>query len=94
MTKNEIIGELYGAYEGIVEVLNGQEREPHIKEMLEGIDNAIDKLRMNVIEVDIAFYHPEDENGNVDETKKVYDEEGMREEFEYKLDCLIKNAGL
>lgn len=94
MTKNEIIGELYGAYEWIVEVLNGQEREPHIKEMLEGIDNAIDKLRMNVIEVDIAFYHPEDENGNVDETKKVYDEEGMREEFEYKLDCLIKNAGL
>jgi hypothetical protein len=94
MTKNEIIGELYGAYEWIVEVLNGQEREPHIKEMLEGIDNAIDKLRMNVIEVDIAFYHPEDENGIVDETTKVYDEEGMREEFEYKMDCIIKNAGL
>jgi hypothetical protein len=52
------------------------------------------KFKPNVIEVDIAFYHPEDENGNVDETKKVYDEEGMREEFEYKLDCLIKNAGL
>jgi len=41
------------------------------------------------IEVDIAFYHPDD-----DETKRVYDEEGMREEFEYKLDCLIKNAGI
>lgn len=43
----------------------------------------------NVIEVDISFYHPDN-----DETTKVYDEEGMREEFEYKLDCIIKNAGL
>lgn len=41
------------------------------------------------IEVDIAFYHPND-----DETKRVYDEEGMREEFEYKMNCVIKNAGL
>lgn len=41
------------------------------------------------IEVDISFYHPDD-----NEDEKVYDEEGMREEFEYKLDCLIKNAGL
>jgi hypothetical protein len=93
MKKNEIVGELYGVYEWIVEVSN-QSDEPHIKEMLEGINNAIDRLRMNVIEVDVAFYHPEDENGNVDETKKVYDEEGMREEFEYKLDCIIRNAGL
>jgi len=38
------------------------------------------------IEVDISFYHPND-----DETKKVYDEEGMREEFEYKLKQVIKN---
>ena len=52
------------------------------------------KFKPNVIEVDIAFYHPEDENGNVDETTKVYDEEGMLEEFQYKLDCLIKNAGI
>ena len=36
------------------------------------------------IEVDVAFYHPDD-----DETKKVYDEEGMREEFENKLKELI-----
>jgi hypothetical protein len=36
------------------------------------------------IEVDVAFYHPDD-----DETKKVYDEEGMREEFENKLKQLI-----
>lgn len=41
------------------------------------------------IEVDISFYHPEDENGNVDETLKVYDVEGMREEFEYELNHLI-----
>jgi myo-inositol catabolism protein IolC len=39
----------------------------------------------NKIEVDISFYHPND-----DETKKVYDEEGMREEFENKLKQIIK----
>jgi hypothetical protein len=44
------------------------------------------KKTKTTIEVDISFYHPND-----DETNKVYDEEGMREEFEYKLDCLIKN---
>jgi hypothetical protein len=49
------------------------------------------KFKPNVIEVDIAFYHPEDENGVVDETIKVYDDEGMREEFEYKLKQVIKN---
>jgi hypothetical protein len=44
---------------------------------------------MDVIEVDISFYHPND-----DETKRVYDIEGMTQEFEYKLDCVIKNAGI
>ena len=38
------------------------------------------------IEVDISFYHPND-----DETKRVYDIEGMTEEFEYKLKQVIKN---
>jgi hypothetical protein len=52
------------------------------------------KKTKTTIEVDIAFYHPDDENGVVDETKKVYDEEGMLEEFQYKLDCIIKNAGI
>ena len=47
------------------------------------------KFKPNVIEVDIAFYHPEDDNGIVDETIKVYDVEGMREEFEYELNHLI-----
>lgn len=47
------------------------------------------KTEDNVIKVDISFYHPND-----DESVRVYDEEGMREEFEYKLDCIIKNAGL
>ena len=47
------------------------------------------KTTENVIKVDIAFYHPND-----DESVKVYDEEGMLEEFQYKLDCIIKNAGL
>ena len=47
------------------------------------------KFKPKVIEVDIAFYHPND-----DESVKVYDEEGMLEEFQYKLDCIIKNSGL
>lgn len=94
MDKKEIIKQLYDTYEWILLVLNGEEKEPHIKDMLEGIENAISRLQMNVIEVDVMFGHPDDENGNVDETIKVYDEEGMREEFEYKMDCIIKNAGL
>ena len=49
------------------------------------------KKTKTTIEVDIAFYHPDDENGVVDETIKVYDDEGMREEFEYKLKQVIKN---
>lgn len=39
---------------------------------------------INVISVDIAYYHPDD-----DESVKVYDEEGMREEFEQKLSQII-----
>jgi hypothetical protein len=49
----------------------------------------VKEFKPNVIEVDISFYHPND-----DESKRVYDEEGMREEFEYKMDCIIRNAGL
>ena len=40
----------------------------------------------NTIEVDISFYHPND-----DETKRVYDIEGMTDEFNYKLKQIIKN---
>jgi hypothetical protein len=46
---------------------------------------TMQKIVNNSINVDIAFYHPND-----DETIKVYDEEGMREEFEFKLANLIK----
>jgi hypothetical protein len=45
------------------------------------------ETKKNVIEVDIAFYHPND-----DETQKVYDEEGMKEEFEYKMKSLLDNV--
>ena len=88
MDKKEIRRQLQEASNWIF-VVSKESDEPHIKDMLEGIENAINKLLVDVIEVDIAFYHPND-----DETKRVYDEEGMREEFEYKLDCIIKNAGL
>ena len=46
---------------------------------------TMQKIVNNSINVDIAFYHPND-----DETIKVYDEEGMREEFEFQLSNLIK----
>lgn len=51
---------------------------------LEYTQTMCKKFKPNVIEVNIMFYHPND-----DETKKVYDIEGMREEFEYKLKQLI-----
>jgi len=51
---------------------------------LEYTQTMCKKFKPNVIEVDISFYHPND-----DETKKVYDVEGMREEFENKLKQLI-----
>jgi hypothetical protein len=96
MNKKEIIKQLHEASNWIVEVSNHStdnngSDEPHIKDMLEGIENAVSTLllSMNVIEVDISYYHPENENGIVDETIKVYDEEGMREEFENKLKQLI-----
>jgi hypothetical protein len=88
MTKKEITRQLQEASNWIF-VVSKESDEPHIKSMLEGIENAINNLSMEVIEVDISFYHPND-----DESKRVYDEEGMREEFEYKMDCIIKNAGL
>ena len=67
-------------------VVSKESDEPHITSMLEGIENAINNLSMEVIEVDIAYYHPND-----DETKRVYDIEGMEEEFQYKLKQVIKS---
>ena len=88
MTKKEITRQLQEASNWIF-VVSKESDEPHITSMMEGIENAINNLSMDVIEVDISFYHPDD-----DETKRVYDIEGMTQEFEYKLDCVIKNAGL
>lgn len=51
---------------------------------LEYTQTMVKEFKPNVIEVDISFYHPDD-----DETIKVYDIEGMTEEFEYKLKQLI-----
>lgn len=94
MTKKEITRQLQEASNWIF-VVSKESDEPHITSMLEGIENAINNLSMEVIEVDIAYYHPYiNEDNEVDESRKVYDIEGMREEFEYKLDCIIKNAGL
>lgn len=52
--------------------------------------SMVKEFKPNVIEVDISFYHPYiNDDNEVDETKKVYDIEGMTEEFEYKLKQII-----
>lgn len=62
------------------------EDEDQIEEVKEVIGSVVVNYLMkqilpsNKIEVDISYYHPDD-----DETKKVYDIEGMTEEFENKL---------
>ena len=85
MTKKEMTRQLQEASNWIF-VVSKESDEPHITSMLEGIENAINNLSMDVIEVDIAFYHPDD-----DETIKVYDIEGMTQEFDNKLSNIIKN---
>lgn len=49
--------------------------------------SVVREVKLDTIEVDVS-YHYEDHT----ETTKVYDEEGMREDFEYKLSNLIKNS--
>jgi hypothetical protein len=68
------------------------DEEGKIKEIVGGkvipllfkIVKVVSSQEDSVIEVDIMFHHPDD-----DETIKVYDVEGMREEFEYELNHLI-----
>lgn len=69
------------------------EDEDQIEEVKEVIGSVVVEYLMkqilpkkNVIEVDISFYHPND-----DETIKVYDIEGMTEEFDNKLSNIINN---
>jgi orotate phosphoribosyltransferase-like protein len=57
----------------------------NVETILTITENDIPK-RSNVIEVDVAFYHPDD-----DETIKVYDIEGMTQEFDNKLSNIINN---
>ena len=53
---------------------------------LEYSQTMVKEFKPNVIEVDISFYHPDD-----DETIKVYDIEGMTQEFDNKLSNIMKN---
>ena len=85
MNKKEIRRQLQEASNWIF-VVSKESDEPHIKDMLDGIQNAVVMLSSNTIEVDISFYHPND-----DETIKVYDIEGMTQEFDNKLSNIIKN---
>ena len=89
MDKKEIIQQLHEASDWIIEVSNQStdnngSDEPHIKDMMEGIENAISKLSMDVIEVE-AMYIYTDEDLRV----RGYDVEVMRIEFEKKLENLI-----
>lgn len=83
MKNQEIVKQLQESANWIYEVSKGSD-EQHIKDMLRGLEVAIGKLSMETIEVDVAYYHPDD-----NEDERVYDEEGMREEFENKLKELI-----
>ena len=85
MDKKEIRRQLQEASNWIF-VVSKESDEPHIKDMLDGIQNAVVMLSSNTIEVDISFYHPND-----DETIKVSDIEGMTQEFDNKLSNIIKN---
>ena len=81
--------EIFGGHQVVIqhqEYRYGGDRISESRHQLEYTQTMCKKFKPNVIEVDIAFYHPND-----DETKRVYDEEGMLEEFQYKLDCIIKN---
>ena len=86
------VWELMGSHQVVIHReqnrFSGQQHMDTLNQ-LEYSQTMCKKFKPNVIEVDIAFYHPND-----DESVKVYDEEGMLEEFQYKLDCIIKNAGL
>lgn len=84
-TINSLIGEGWepvGSHQVvIVKNQNRYRGDQHIDTINETeYSQTMVKKTKNVIEVDIAFYHPDD-----DETKKVYDIEGMTEEFENKL---------
>ena len=50
------------------------------------------KQEKTTITIDIMYHHPQDENGNVDESKKVYYFEGMADEFENRLSELDESV--
>jgi hypothetical protein len=90
MNKKEIIQQLHEASNWIIEVSNQStdnngSDEPHIKDMLEGIENAINNISMDAIEVEPMYIYTDDEL-----SVQGYDIEGMRIEFEKKLENLIK----
>lgn len=89
MDKKEIVQQLHEASDWIIEVSNQStdnngSDEPHIKDMLEGIENAISRLQKNVIEVEAMYIYTDDALST-----RGYDVEGMRIEFEKKLENLI-----
>jgi len=90
MNKKEITRQLQEASNWIVEVSNQStdnngSDEPHIKDMLEGIENAINNISIDAIEVEPMYIYTDDEL-----SVQGYDIEGMRIEFERKLENLIK----
>jgi hypothetical protein len=84
MNKKEITRQLQEASYWIF-VVSKESDEPHITSMLEGIENAINNISMDVIEVEPMYIYTDDEL-----SVREYDIEGMRIEFEKKLENLIK----
>ena len=84
MTKKEITRQLQEASNWIF-VVSKESDEPHIKDMLDGIENAINNLSMDAIEVEPMYIYTDDALST-----RGYDVEGMRIEFEKKLENLIK----
>ena len=85
MTKKEITRQLQEASNWIF-VVSKESDEPHITSMLEGIENAINNISMDAIEVEPMYIYTDDEL-----SVQGYDIEGMRIEFEKKLETLTKN---
>ena len=84
MTKKEITRQLQEASNWIF-VVSKESDEPHITSMLEGIENAINNISMDAIEVEPMYIYTDDEL-----SVQGYDIEGMRIEFEKKLENLTK----
>ena len=91
-----LIDKLHKEYSRLhIDILNDS---PPTKENVEALRcglrmvKMMSQLRECFIGVPICYRHPDDEHGNVDETKKLYDIEEMTDDFERQLKLLDEDA--